>query len=294
MREYFKKEIKIKDFESAIQLAKRLKSSAETVKDLSMPLLADPEKLYEPAQFEKLLKEEKSTIQFRLWMQGRQLLIAMNAPKQEQAAKTIAEKLRTGLKSALYVVPKDEYEQATTYAYWALGYLQAYYALHDTDAYDKTKESLEAAVYYQHTHYSHLAKTGEEEEFFPKVMWTYAMAIQAAAWRGDEDSYQAYMRGLAILSNKSTPEASIAAMPKDWSPAWLASIVYSSALLMQKKSQAEAIQPELVKARQRTKDDSDKMLSFTTEHDYQELAKARAKDQAVEEVAEEAESFSMR
>lgn len=291
------KESKLNSYEGAIQRAKQFKSQAENVYELSMPLLADPQ-LYEAEKFGSLLAKTKeykgdpklnwmSSDQFRLWMQGRQLLIAMNAG-QVESAKTIAAKLKQAITKDLYA-PEGEYDDSSEFVCWSLGYLQAYYARHDDAAYDKNKDALKAAVAYQRAHYEEL--TGAyKEDFFSDVMWSYAMAIQAAAWRQDEDSYKEYMRGMAQLSGKDGSVAlSIKKLVDDQFPAWLASIVYGSAVLRNDESREE-IQKELISARKRSSKEQDKMLSFTTEHDYQGLAKNLEKQS--EEVAEQSVSLS--
>lgn len=285
MRQQFSQEQKghrLINYEQRVIIpAQAFKAEAKTIYELSMPLLADP-RLYQPTQFEKLLKETETTAyaensqtswmsseEFRLWMKGRQLLIVMHTKKYKGEAREIAAQMDKAITPSRYK-PTGEYGGLNTaVACWSLGYLQAYNALYDNGAYEKTKERLKQAVQYQRSHYDELGRKGaikEQQAFYSDMMWSYTMAIQAAAWKEDKRSYDQYMQGLAEL--KGNLISSIRALSNNQFPAWLTSIVYSSVVQM-KDPRASLIYQELMKARQRTTKEEDKMLGYATQYDYQ-------------------------
>jgi len=267
---------------AAMQLAKELMGKVKTVYDLSMLLLANPS-LYDAAQFEELLVKAKSkesiqdpatswmsSDEFARWMKGRQLFCVMKSDPKD--ANSIAEKLHASLRLDK---PKSEQLGKHPFDCWALGYLLAYYGLHDKPAYEASKSALQEAVKYQLEQYKRLIGQ-EKEKFYPDVMWSYAMAIQAAAWKVDESTYKQYMEQFAALTDpQGTAASSIRALPNDQFPAWLASIIYGSVVKM-KDPQVEvvAIEKELSSARIRTASEQDKMLSYATQHEYRQLALA--------------------
>ncbi len=255
------------------ELAGKYLQEAKTAYQMSMPLLANPKHYTNPKiaeQFKTLLAEGKEGLEFGLWMKGRQLLIAMHASQEKEAAR-IAADLRPALTSTRYAPTQANYSENTAFAGWALGYLLSYYALHNKSAYEANKAALQAAVQYQHGHYeppllNSLPSSGEREikASLSNVMWTYAMAIQAAALAKDSQSYTNYMQGLATLSGPNgTVAISIRNLGNAEFPAWLASIVYNSAQRMQ-DPQATAIQHELARAMARTTQEQDRMLSVAT------------------------------
>lgn len=265
-------------------LAKKFNAAATNVYEKSMPLLADPA-LYNEEQnaqsFKELLDKTNlkhysreqgnntpdwmTSAEFRLWMQGRQLLIAVGANKLEQAA-TIAHTMQEAITPLLYA--PAVYSGNSVFACWALGYLQAYYALQQAPHHRSTTHNLYNAVQYQHAHFD--ALTGNAKQaFFSDIMWSYAMAIQAAALANDKKAYDDYMRGFASLTNpEGTPAKSIRNLAHDQFPAWLASIVHGSALMMHDYTNTPSLNMAVDLARARSTKEQDKMLSKTTEDYY--------------------------
>lgn len=263
-------------------LASKYNKQAQNVYELSMPLLADS-RLYTEANakrfqalFEKTksdeYKENKNTQwmtsnEFRLWMQGRELIIAMNAGNIKEAA-TIASELEKTLTPGIYA--PSEYKGASAFAAWALGYLQSYNALHNKSAYQTNKEPLQSAVTYQQQQFDKL-QGKEKESFLSDVMWSYAMAIQAASLKKDQKSYNEYMLGLANLSNpKGTAALSIRKLPNDQYPAWLSSIILGAAERMEDPG-VPSIRNEFNNAQKRTTQEQDKMMGVATQDFYQTL-----------------------
>jgi hypothetical protein len=192
----------------------------------------------------------------------------MNAGNTAEAAE-IAVKSQKALTPEIYA-PAGEYKGNSAFAAWALGYLQSYNALHNKSAYEDTKASLAAAVAYQQQQFDKLTDK-EKESFLSDVMWTYAMAIQAASLAKDPASYNAYMKGLANLSGpEGTPAASIRSLPNDQYPAWLAGIVYAAAERM--GPLAPSIRNEFNSGLKRSTQEPDKMMGRATQVFYQKLS----------------------
>lgn len=264
-------------------LASKYIKEAQNVYELSMPLLADPS-LYTEAnakRFQALFeatksdeyKENKNTQwmtsnEFRLWMQGRQLIIAMNAGNTKEAT-TIASELEKTITPEVYA-PSKEYKGTSAFAAWALGYLQSYNAIHNKSAYEANKGPLQSAVKYQQQQFDKLGGK-EKASFLSDVMWTYAMAIQATSIANDSNSYNDYMRGLANLSGpEGTPATSIRKLPDDQYPAWLSSIILGPAERRQ-DPRVPSIRNEFNSAQKRTTQEQDKMMGQATQGFYQAL-----------------------
>lgn len=123
----------------------------------------------------------------------------------DNAKKFKAADLQKTITPANYA-PSGEYKGTSTFAAWALGYFQSYNAIHNKSAYEANKPLLQAAVQYQQQQFDKL-NGKEKESFLSDVMWTYAMAIQAASIEKDSKSYNDYMKGLANLSGpEGTPD----------------------------------------------------------------------------------------
>lgn len=286
---HFKENNQQLTYVSALVLARDFNARASNVYEKSIPLLADPTlynegqaaqqfvSLLEATQAKNSSMEQNHPVptwmqsdEFRLWMQGRQLLIAVNAGKVAQA-EHIARAMQDKLQPAVYM--PEKYNGNSVFACWALGYLHAYYALQKAPYYKLHVKQLTDAVAYQRARYDALtgaAKAG----FFSDVIWSYAMAIQATALANDKERYENYVTELATLIQPTgTPAMSIRALADDQFPAWLASIVHGAMLVMHDPNIAAMKMMKMVVdlARMRSTKQEDKMLSATTEHYYQEL-----------------------
>ncbi len=200
-------------------------SKADDAYTMSMPLLAaaltQDSAFFDAhaADFEKAI-DRMDNPSFQQWMLGR-LLIAADSVGRVDVANRIANRMRLGLTKELYA--PAAYSENTAFAAWALEYLQAHNALHDKIAYKKLKHIVNTALAYQ-----------QANATFSNKMWTYTMAIYAAALAGDHDAYGKYIIGMAHLDKKThSVMGAIFALKAEDYPLWLSSLVQGSAELMQ-------------------------------------------------------------